>query len=75
MEELTAEDIARLTGAPGRTVRYRLGVLRRRGVAVRRVSRPCGGVELRVALRAWCLATGFPEEDARAALETSSQAA
>ena len=83
---ITAEDIARATGTPLRTVQHRLSTWRKRwhalhgidavGCPVERVTRPgVGGVQWTADLDAYCRSRGLDPADVLEALSPSAQAA
>lgn len=83
---ITAEDIARATGTPLRTVQHRLASWWKRwhaqhgtsapGCPVERVTRPgVGGVQWSVPLDAYCRSRGMDPADVIEALSPSAQAA
>lgn len=69
---LTSATIARLTGDPDRTVRYRLAAWRERGGPVARVARPGGGWQYSVALEDYARRVGRDADELRAALGCNS---
>lgn len=69
MTRITSANIARLTGHPARTVRYRLQRWHERGDgAVEREARPGGGWQYSVALDAYARRVARDPDELRAAL-------
>ena len=66
---LSADDIARLTDAPLRTVQYRLMRWHDRGGPVARVARPGGGWRYSVSLEDYAARVGRDPDEVRAELD------
>lgn len=68
---LSAEDIARASGTPLRTVQWRLKRRHERGAPVRRTARPGGGWQYAVALEDYARMVARDPDELRAELEAA----